>query len=74
MEPRQQERTFDVGKDKIPKVAKPRRFRIERLEERIAPANSAKTTQCDCGFCYPIYKWGDHGQVIGYACGATPIP
>ena len=51
MEPRQEEK-----KDKEPrteaKKEKPRRFRIVKLEERIAPGNGTKTAYfCKTDFC-----------------------
>jgi hypothetical protein len=51
MEPRQEEQ-----KDKVPqteeKEAKPRRFRIVKLEERIAPTNGGtRGKKSVCEFC-----------------------
>jgi hypothetical protein len=54
MEPRQEEQ-----QDKVPrteeKEAKPRRFRIVKLEERIAPGNS-KTFACSYNHCTAAHQ------------------
>jgi hypothetical protein len=68
MEPRQDNPncTAERQQVQVPELAsasKPkRRFRIDRLEERIAPGKIS----CQCGT--PIYKNGDHGPIIGCNC------
>jgi hypothetical protein len=60
MEPCKEEKTPSVRAER-----KPRRFRIDRLEERIAPG------KCGPGMgggpWTPIYKNGDHGPIIGWS-------
>jgi hypothetical protein len=48
MEPRQQEQKDKVTRTEE-KEAKPRRFRILKLEERIAPGGGGATNRKECG-------------------------
>jgi len=62
MEPCKEERMPEVRNQGVRTERKPPRFRIDRLEERIAPGKIS----CQCGT--PIYKNGDHGPIIGCNC------
>ena len=74
MEPCKEERTPEVRKEGVRTERKPRRFRIDRLEERIAPGKSSPGWVAAVGpgeqLCVgtPIYKNGDHGAIIGWSC------
>ena len=66
MEPCKEERTPEVRREGVRTERKLRRFRIDRLEERIAPGKC--TTGSDLGWPWtPIYKNGDHGVIIGWS-------
>ena len=71
MEPRQHNPNCTAERQQVPELAsasKPkRRFRINRLEERITPGKPS----FGCAVCTPIYKWGDHGNIIGWNCSGS---
>src|SRR5437763_1606816 len=65
MEARQEQRTAEVRE--VPKPgrpeSKPQRFRIDKLEERIAPRKGSIGTSAD-GSCPPIWQHQQGGWVL----------
>ena len=58
-------RTTDPAPQTSPETAAPRkRFRIQKLEERIAPKGGKGTRNCDGG--------GDSGQSSGFSASGGP--
>ena len=70
MERCKEEREPDVRKEELREGRKLRHFRIERLEERIAPAGGTRS----CADCCWGFKWGDHGKIIVVPCTGGGYP
>src|SRR5262249_19130447 len=70
MEPCKEEKTPKVRKEGARTERKPRRFRIDRLEERIAPLRGGNCQPPIFGYggpWTPVFANGNHGKLLGWS-------